>query len=479
MQKSPLFSSLPPEWPHSLNDQIRATISVEDGTATSSKLVVLDDDPTGTQTVYDIPVLTRWSVDVLKAELENDLPAFYILTNSRSLPLAAAQKLNAEIGHNLASASAAVGREITVVSRSDSTLRGHYPGEVDALVAAMYGDKTPHATLLIPFFLEGGRHTINDIHYVAEGDTLIPAAETPFAQDAAFGYRNSNLRDWVEEKTNGKVASAGVASVAISDIREGGPQRVAEILRSLTAGQVCVINSASLRDQEVFVVGLLKAEEEAKIEGPDGVRFVYRTAASFVQARLGLPTKPILTKADLGATGTNGGLVVVGSYVPKTTSQLQALLEQPGIEAIEVDVARLLDDTTQTQEIARITDKLNSTLQSGQDAAVYTSRKLVTSDDAEESLLIGNRVSQSLVSIVQGLTVQPRYLIAKGGITSSDVATDGLGVERAMVLGQVLPGVPAWQIGAESRFPGMPYIVFPGNVGDDMAVANVVSALRN
>ena len=68
-------------------------------------------------------------------------------------------------------------------------------------------------------------------------------------------------------------------------------------------------------------------------------------------------------------------------------------------------------------------------------------------------------------------------MIAKGGITSSDVATRGLGVKRALVRGQLLPGVPVWRLGAEARFPGIDYVVFPGNVGSDTALADAVQQL--
>ena len=157
---------------------------------------MLDDDPTGTQTVHNIPVLTEWSVASLRAELANDLPCFYILTNSRSLPLPGAQAMNVEIARNLREASHQAQRDFVIVSRSDSTLRGHFPGEVDALANALEQDFD--GWLIIPFFLEGGRYTIGNVHYVAEGDKLVPAGETPFARDSAFGYRASNLREWVE-----------------------------------------------------------------------------------------------------------------------------------------------------------------------------------------------------------------------------------------------------------------------------------------
>ncbi|GIV79052.1 MAG: hypothetical protein KatS3mg050_3446 [Litorilinea sp.] len=463
IQRQELFQQLPVEWPEPLLPEIRRQVA-----AGGRKLVVLDDDPTGTQTVYDVPVLTSWEVEALKAELAADGPVFYILTNSRSLPLAQAQALNQEIGRNLRQAGAEAQRDFAVVSRSDSTLRGHFPGEVEALAAALETDFD--ATLLIPFFLEGGRYTIHDVHYVAEGEHLIPAAETPFARDAAFGYRSSDLRAWVAEKTGGRVAADQVASISIEDLRIGGPGLVQERLMALAGGRICVVNAASLRDLEVLVAGLLQAEAQGK-------RFLYRTAASFVQVRAGLAPRPLLTASDLALPEEGGGLFVVGSYVPKTTGQVEALLRQSGIQGIEVDVAALLDDQRQEVEIARAVDRVNQALDQGADVVLFTSRALVTGPDAEASLAIGRRVSESLVRMVAGLSVRPRYLVAKGGITSSDIATQALGIRRAWVLGQILPGVPVWQAGAESRLPGLAYVVFPGNVGEADALAQIVRKL--
>ena len=464
IHRETLLTSLPQPWPHSLLPAIQQQIA-----ASSRSIIVLDDDPTGTQTVYDLPVLTEWTVEALQAELALATPTFYILTNSRSLPLPAAQALNAEIGRNLLAASRATGRDFAVVSRSDSTLRGHYPGETDALMAAL--GQQVDATLLIPFFLEGGRFTIHDIHYVAEGDQLVPAAETPFARDAAFGYRHSDLKAWVEEKTEGRVVAADVVSITLDDLRLGGPTAVAQKLLQLPADAVCVVNCAGTRDMEVFVSGLLMAEAE-------GRHFLYRTAATFVQVRAGLAPRSPLTAVELALPTAGGGLIVVGSYVPKSTVQLNTLLAQPDLTQVEINVDALLDDQRQPAAIAQAIQAATSALVAGQDVVLYTSRRLVTGDDAVSSLAIGQRVSASLVTIVRGLGTRPRYLIAKGGITSSDLATKALGVKRARVRGQLLPGIPLWQVGEESRYPGLIYVVFPGNVGGDDALVQAREKLR-
>ena len=465
LHKDRLFSGdiFPPEWPEDLLPAIAERVK-----ASARKVVVLDDDPTGTQTVHGIPVLTDWAVSALKVELLSEFPAFYILTNSRSLTVSEARALSHELGTHLKQAADEVKVEVEVISRSDSTLRGHYPDEVDALAAALGIVERP--CLIIPCFFEGGRYTLHDIHYVAEGTRLIPAAQTAYAQDAAFGYRQSDLRSWIEEKTQGRIARGQVGSISIDDLRKGGPLRVQAVLSKLTKGTACVINAVSYRDLEVFVLGLLQAESR-------GHRFLFRSAASFVRVRAGMGPHDLLEAGDLVAPERHGGLFVVGSYVPKTTAQVEALSTRPDIVVIEIRVQRLLNDEQQSKEIKRVTQQMNQLIGADQDVLVCTSRELVKGVDAGGSLQIGRRISESLIEIVRGLRHQPRYLVAKGGITSSDIAVKGLNVRRAMVMGQVLPGVPVWKLGPESRYPGMAYIVFPGNVGANDALVEIKNRL--
>lgn len=464
LSRDTLFASLPPRWPHDPLPALRAAVRARDET-----VVVLDDDPTGTQTVHGVPVLTAWPPEALRAELARRPAALYLLTNSRSLPAGEAQALNREIGTALVAAARQAGRRIVVVSRSDSTLRGHFPGEVEALLAGL--GTGPAVILLIPAFIAGRRYTIGDVHYVGEGDWLVPAGETAFARDAAFGYTASNLRDWVGEKTGGRVAAAAVASLSIETIRRGGPPAVAAALAALRPDSICIVNAASERDLAVVTQGILSAEEQ-------GQRFLYRTAASFVPLRAGLPSRPLLTPAELALPQSSGGLIVVGSHVPTTSAQVAALLARADIVGVEVRVERLLSAHDGADEVRRAAARANAALLRGDDTVLYTSRQLVTAAHAGEALAIGRRVSHGLVAIVRAITTRPRYLLAKGGITSSDVATAALGITRALVLGQIAPGVPVWQAGRESRYPGLIYIVFPGNVGEAQMLAEIVATLK-
>ena len=461
-----LLDGLPASGTQDLSPTIRAMIRDSHRT-----LVVLDDDPTGTQTVHDIPVLTDWSIPALTAELRNEQSTFFILTNSRSLPPADAQQMNKSIGENLRTAAETTGRRFVIVSRSDSTLRGHFPEEMETLTRT--AAQPIDGWILCPFFQEGGRYTVGDIHYVQEADRLIPVGETDFAKDAVFGYRSSRLPQWVEEKTSGSIRADDTVCVSIADIRLGGPQRVKEILLSLSDRRVCIVNAADYRDLDIFVLGLLSAEAK-------GRTFLYRSAASFVRVRAGLAPRSLLSASDLNLPATTGGLIIAGSHVPKTTRQLDVLLQgETGIAAEEIDVRKLLDESEHRTICAQTADRIDRTLAAGKDALVYTSRKYLAMSGAAASLDAGQTIASRLASMLRLLRVRPRYLLAKGGITASVIATTGLNVKRAMVAGQIIAGVPVWLPGSESRYPNMPLIVFPGNVGKKDSLLETVIKMRS
>jgi uncharacterized protein YgbK (DUF1537 family) len=230
-----------------------------------------------------------------------------------------------------------------------------------------------------------------------------------------------------------------------------------------------VANVAAPRDLEVIAWAAFQAEDA-------GHRILYRTAASFVAARLGLEPHPLWQPRAKPALA--GGLTVVGSYVPKTNTQLNALLADIAVESVEISVDRILKQEGRAGELSRAVAQMNCALAAGRDTVVFTSRKLVASAGPAASLVIGQRVSAALVELVWRLELRPRYLIAKGGITASDLATHGLGVKRAMVLGQILPGVPVWELGPETKYCGLTYVVFPGNVGQDNALKKAVEQLK-
>jgi uncharacterized protein YgbK (DUF1537 family) len=439
--------------------------------ASQTKLVVLDDDPTGTQTVHGLDVLADASEAFLASALVDPRPCFYVLTNTRSLPAAEAAALTQAIATRLAAAGAATGVDFTVASRSDSTLRGHFAEELSALERGL--GRSFDATVVIPAFFEGGRYTIGDVHYVAEDDRLVPAAATEFARDATFGYRHSRLPDWIAEKTGGRVEAADVASIDIALLRQpGGAETVRRRLFDLRKGAFVIVNAAAYSDLEVFVHGLLQAEAA-------GRRFLFRTAASFVRVRAGLLPQPLLRPSEIPDGGPAGALLVVGSYIGRSTAQLEALLTVAGTAGIEFVVDRLAEAASQKDEVQRVAGLADAHLKAGRHAVIYTSRRQETALGLAGDLRTGRVVSAGLVEVVRSLTVRPSVLVGKGGITSSEVATAGLGMKRARVLGQAAPGVPVWRMGPETRFPGLNYVVWPGNVGGPQALRDwLASAVR-
>lgn len=427
-------------------------------------LIVLDDDPTGCQTLHGIPVLFSWEPEVLEKEMLDGTPLLFLMTNSRSLPEVDAIALYREIGLQIKTASEKTSRPFTLISRSDSTLRGHYPAEPNAL-EFLY--KQPPIHCITPAFFQGGRYTIGDEHYVKTGEVLVPASETPFAKDKVFGFTTSNVKKWVEEKTQGSVSAAQVYSFSIEDLRTKGPLYVEEELLKLDPGSVVVVNAAAQNDLDIFALGAQNAEHK-------GATLLYRTAASFLNSLGGIAPVVPLDGAEIWSQSDKGGLFIVGSYVPKSTAQLEHLLGQKEIHPIELDVSRLLAKSSDLY-IASSVRELEEHLRSGRDVVLYTSRKLVYKDDPDENLDIGKKVSDSLVAICQGLSTIPAFIVAKGGITSHDIASRGLHIRRAMVAGPALAGVPVL---IPDHRPDLKFIVFPGNVGEDDALSTLYHKLK-
>ncbi|KXT17270.1 hypothetical protein AC579_554 [Pseudocercospora musae] len=436
-------------------------------------LVVLDDDPTGTQTCHDINVLTVWHEGSLRAEFESGCAGFFILTNTRALPPLEARRLIKDICRAVKHAAAEAGKKFEIVLRGDSTLRGHFPDEPEAAEEVL-GEAD--IWILAPFFEQGGRLTIHDIHYVASPDgQLIPAAQTAFAKDATFGYTQSNLRQYVREKSKGVIGLGRIHSVSLEHIRVGGADAVAEKLGSMKRRSVVIVNAATTADIDVFVQGLLTASAM-------GMKFLYRTGAAFVSSRLGIEPIPPLKPKDLGmhiSASAPGGLIIAGSYVPKTTEQLQSLIDGRGAElvTIELDASKLLDTEKVSELVLAAANEAGSHISNGEDVLLMTSRELITGNDELSSLKIGSVVASALVAFLRYLIPRPRYIIAKGGITSSDAATKGLMFKRARIRGQAAAGVPLWQCcEPTSKFPGLPYVVFPGNVGERDTLRDLVAS---
>lgn len=441
----------------------------------NQKIVVLDDDPTGVQTVHDVSVYTDWDKESILHAFQEDNRLFFILTNSRGLTAEQTMKAHHEIASAIAYASEQTKKEYILVSRGDSTLRGHYPLETEILKHDYegYTGSTVDGEILCPFFKEGGRFTIGNIHYAKYGDELIPVCETEFADDKTFGYSALTLPEYVEEKTKGAYPADTVVCITLGELRNVDVAGIEKKLLEISDFRKMIVNAVDDVDIKVFCIALYRAIGKGK-------NFMFRTAAAFVKVLGGIQDKPLLSKAGMVArVTTNGGVVVIGSHTAKTTRQMEALRELKEIEFIELDVAKVNEDAAFEAEVSRCLKKEEEYIRSGKTVCCYTTRKLFTakSGDKEDHLRLSVKISDAVQSLVGRLEVTPAFVIAKGGITSSDVGTKALHVKRATVLGQIRPGIPVWQTGEESKFPQMPYIIFPGNVGEDVTLKEAVRVL--
>lgn len=444
--------------------------------ATKPKIIVLDDDPTGSQTVHSCLLLTRWDVDTLRLGLADESPIFFVLTNTRSLPPDGAAAVTREVCHNLKRAIEALGiQDFLIVSRSDSTLRGHYPIETD-VIASELGPFDAH--FLVPAFFEGGRITRDSVHYLIIDGIPTPVHQTEFARDSVFGYTYSYLPDYVEEKTKGRIPAKAVERFVLEDIRTGkdisGNVSTLERLLNLTGNQCAVVDAENQEDLNRFATGVLEAASLGK-------RFLFRSAASLLTALAELPPQPVpAEKMSQYVRGGKPGAVIVGSHVKKTTKQLQKLLPETGIVGIEVDVAQLLDNSLEepSKLLSQTLERVHAAHDAGKTPVVYTSRQELSFADVQTRLQFGADVSSLLMDIVRGLPTDIGFLISKGGITSNDVLSTGLALTSARLLGQILAGCSMVLTSSDHpQFPNLPLVLFPGNVGDADALVTIYRRL--
>ena len=452
------------------------------------KIVVIDDDPTGSQTVHGCPLLLRWDAETLAAGLAHPSPLLFVLANTRALAPATAAERVREICRALRPAlevAVAAGRigDWLVVSRGDSTLRGHFPLEVEVINEEL---GPFDATLLVPAFLEGGRTTVDGVHRL-HGQ---PVHESPFARDGLFAYTTSDLPDWVEEKSCGRIPAAAVDRIGWRELDVAG----APLLRHLARleGNVCVAVDGASAPQLAALAAAVRRLMAAG--GPPGAgqgadpgdgrprRFLFQSAASLIQALAGLPAQPLAPAALAGLRRRCGGrplpgLVLVGSHVPLADRQLERLLAEPGCVGVELAVAkvqRLLEGPEPALLLASLEQawgrRLAAVLAGGHTPVLFTSRGEVRCRHAGERRALGLALAGLMARLAAALAQGLGYLISKGGITTHTLLADGLALEQVELQGQLLPGLSLVLAAPEGHRRPLPVLTFPGNLGDDLTL---------
>jgi uncharacterized protein YgbK (DUF1537 family) len=430
------------------------------------KIVVLDDDPTGIQTIHGCYLLTRWDPELIEEAFRDTERFFYILTNSRAYERQRVREIVAEAVRNVLRVNHTFNQQILFISRSDSTLRSHFPLEVDTIRDTLFQETghTVDAVFLCPAFFEAGRVTVNDTHYIEEGGRRIPTSDTEFARDSVFGYSSSHLPAYVEEKSGGHINKQQVLSLGLNLLRAPYSKELDDFLQGLHDQNYVAVNAERYDDLYRLTESLLAAVSNGK-------RYLIQSAASLVKTLSGVSDRPLLGPEVRRLAGP--GIVVVGSHVKKTTRQLQALLAHPSVLPMEIDLKGAIDSPG--EEIRRLHRFLRECLRKTKTPVVYTPRAELTFTSKEKRLQAGQRISSFLARVVRELPFKPSFVIAKGGITAHAVMVEGLGIAKARVLGQILPGIPVISASEEHESRTFPCVIFPGNVGDERALLHIIT----
>ncbi|MBQ5620732.1 MAG: hypothetical protein IIU94_07165, partial [Alistipes sp.] len=310
------------------------------------RMVVIDDDPTGIQTVHGCLLLTEITAERIAQALDDAAPFFYLLVNSRAMTEADARRVVREAVEATLEANREKGYNLLFVSRSDSTLRGHFPAESDTIreVLVEQGMAVVMPSLFVPAFFEAGRMTVDGVHYMQQGDQLLPTSETEFARDNVFHYSTSILTDYMVEKGQGQLTADDLTHLRLEDLRTID---LAEQLRVNRKKKYISSDAFDYRDLRRLAIAVLAQYEMGKRHQCG----VIRSSSSFPKALSGIEEQAYVVAPKSNARG----VVVVGSHVKKSTEQLNALLELDGTEGIEIDVERILghDEKQQGELIAR------------------------------------------------------------------------------------------------------------------------------
>lgn len=423
--------------------------------------LILDDDPTGTQGIAGVPVVIQPSAIAFRWAAEQG-GCVYALTNTRAMAPALARDTVTAFVEAAKCVASEFGRDLVIVNRSDSTLRGHFPLEIERLQTMTDPPDHYRGCLLIPAFPEAGRVTIEGVHFVRKKGQMVPVAETEFATDATFGFTKSRLTDWARSRVPGVWRVVHLASGTI----DRGEDAVVEFLVSQVRFTVVC---PSVRDDTDLAV-LAAAQRQIQRAG---VHYLVQAGPAYPRHLAGVT-----------ATGTvvlrvaSPGVIVVGSHTELTTSQVAHAQARFDLSTIEINVALLLSESA-TEEIDRCVEQARTALQH-RSVILVTTRLRQTGSSEALSLQIANQVALAVAEITRQIAlVRPGFIISKGGITSRDVAAVSLGWDAAMVEGPLVDQtLPVWSIaGAEDGAGPQRLVIFPGNVGEEDLLSRALEHL--
>jgi len=444
------------------------------------KFVVIDDDPTGSQTVNDCLLLLKWDSSTLIKGFESKSNLFFILANTRSLSENNAKLIIEEICKNLKTviASQAFEEEIIFISRGDSTLRGHNFLEPSALNSCL---GPFDATFHIPAFIEGKRLTINGSHFVDN----IPIDQTIFAKDEIFGYETSNVKNLLFQKSKSQINIEDIQNLFLSDIEILNDEEnnvVFKKLKNLKNNKHVIVDVENYSQLKKFSLAIKKLTQQKK--------FLFRTAASFISS---ISEKKSVSKIETFFSNLRvrnkensflPGLIIVGSFVELSTIQLKNLLEMRNCNPIELNVFEFFKITSSDNNKKqrnlfknKFLKEIRFSFEKGKTPVLFTSRKFMPLEYSEQFNFY-NSLASFIAELVADLKYEIGYLISKGGITTNVILSNGLNADYVYLEGQILTGISVVTYNLKNDTK-LPIVTHPGNIGTNDSLVNIWKVFEN
>ncbi len=446
------------------------------------KIIIIDDDPTGSQTVNDCNLILRWDYETLLKGLKDSSNLLFILANTRSLSKEDVKIRLKEICsalREIMNNSSFAEEDFVLISRGDSTLRGHNFLEPD-IINELLGPFD--ATFYIPAFIEGNRTTVNGNHFVDN----IPINKTIFSKDKIFGFNTSNIKELLCEQSNYQLDFNNIENICIKDfeaLETNQPSKLFMRIEKLKNNKKVIVDIMDYSQLDKFssiVRSLLKKK-----------KFLFRSAASFISSLSNVKRtqKDHIYFSQLRRKNNSDkamkGLIVVGSYVELTTRQLNKVLEISLCKPIEVNVFKLYEffkigDNLNINSLKKlILNSIRQNLIRESIPVLYTSREIISPIDKNDLIQFQLFLSAFIAEIVSAIKNEIGYLISKGGITTNTIISEGLEAESVYLEGQILPGISLVTFNLLKQKGKLPIVTFPGNIGNKMSLVKALEILEN
>ena len=445
------------------------------------KVIVIDDDPTGSQTVNNCLLLLKWDYSTLIKGFKSKSNLFFILANTRSLSENDAKVRLVEICNNLKKiiSKETYKEKFIFVSRGDSTLRGHIflePKIINDCLGPF------DATFHIPAFIEGKRMTIDGQHFVDN----VPVSQTIFAKDKIYGYKTSNIKQLLFQKSKSQIKLNDIQNLKLSELNvlESKEKNIVfNKIKNYKENSHVIVDVENYSQLKKFSLSIKKLSKQKK--------FLFRTAASFISSISDAKDNPqepsfysLLRRKD-NEKKLLPGCLVIGSYVELTTIQLKNLLKTSDCVPIECDVFEFLRISKLKNNQDQLglfknefLAKIRSCLKKENTPVLFTSRKEVFLGNNDEQLNLYNSLAHFISELVSELKNEIGYLISKGGITSNVILSNGFKAKYVYLQGQIITGVSLVTFKLEND-ENIPIVTFPGNIGNQDSLVKVWSILEN